>query len=82
MTRVYIDSFTGSLGELPKGRRSVTNALRLLAKDPRVSTFERGTPWLESLITKMKGQGLIVEDASERYPWHRFDLTDKGRAAL
>ena len=39
--RVHLDSFSGSLGELPKGRRTLVYALAVLADDPRVSTFER-----------------------------------------
>ena len=30
----------------------------------------------------MVTQGLMTEDDREPYPWHRFNLTDKGRAML
>ncbi len=79
---LFIDKFSGSLGELPKGQRTTLHALRVLADDPRVSTFERGDGWLESLIADLLSQGLVIEDHSEPYPWHRFNLTDKGRAML
>ena len=76
---MHLDRFSGSLGELPRGRRTLADALRVLADDPRVSTFERGTPWLERLIGDLQAQGLVKEDAAEPYPWHRFNLTDAGR---
>jgi len=82
MTRFHIDSFTGTLGELPMRHRNTISALRALSKDPRVSTFERGTWWLENLLRDLKAQGLIVEDHAEPYPWCKFDLTDAGRAML
>ena len=78
----HIDTFTGSLSELPRGKRTVRNALRVLAADPRVSTFERGGAWLESLLADLQAQGLVQEDKSEPYPWHRFNLTDAGRQML
>ena len=83
MTGVFhVDSFTGSAAELKRGERTVLKLLQALAADPRVSTFERGTWWLENLLRDAQKQGLIVEDKSEPYPWCRFDLTDAGRAAL
>lgn len=78
----HTDKFSGSLGELPNGQRTNLHALRALSDDPRVSTFERGTGWLESLISDLLSQGLVIEDHTEAYPWHRFNLTDKGRAML
>jgi hypothetical protein len=84
MTRrpIFLDSFSGALAELPPGRRTVADALRALSRDPRVSTFERGKPWLERLIRELLDAGLVVEDKAEPYPWHRFVLTEAGRAAL
>ena len=75
-------NFTGSLGELPRGKRTALDALRVLAADPRVSTWERGTRWLESLLADLQAQGLVIEDHAEPYPWHRFNVTDKGQAML
>ena len=75
-------SFRGALAELPRHKRTVTNGLRALSIDPRVSVWERGTPWLERLIADLLHQGLIAKDRAEPYPWCRFNLTDKGRALL
>lgn len=79
MSRIMIDSFTGALGELPKGGRSIKNALRALQTNPRVSTFERGPAWLESLIAELVSSGYVVEYKAEPYPWHRFTITEAGR---
>ena len=80
--RILIDSFTGALGDLPKGGRSIENALRALQTNPRVSTFERGPAWLESLIREMLSSGVIVNVPDEPYPWHRFALTELGLKVL
>ena len=80
--RVHLDSFSGSLGDLPRGKRTTMDALRVLDDDPRVSTFERGPAWLEALLlSDLKFAGLIVE-IDEPYPWHRFALTDAGKAMV
>jgi DNA-binding HxlR family transcriptional regulator len=80
--RVHLDSFSGALSDLPKGQRTQENALRVLAADPRVSTFDRGPAWLEHLLSELKGNGLIVEEWGEPYPWHRYSLTEAGRRML
>ena len=75
-------SFSGTLSELPRGRRTALDALRALSTDPRVSVFDRGAQWLESMLHELIGCGWIVEDLSEPYPWCRFNLTEAGRAML
>ena len=82
MSRIFLDSFTGSLGELKRGHRTILDGLRVLDRDPRVSTFERGSPWLERLINDLKTGGYITEDHSEPYPWHRYKITAKGRECM
>lgn len=79
MSHIFIDSFSGALADLPKGKRTTVDALQVLAEHPRVSTFDRGPAWLESLLADLKQQGLIVE-VDEPYPWHRFALTEAGKA--
>ena len=78
----HIDTFTGSLSELPRGKRTVRNALHVLAADPRVSCFERGGRWLESLLEDLKAEGLVEEEKGVPYPWCKFHVTDAGRQLL
>lgn len=82
MTVFHIDNFSGSLSELPKGKRSMHNALRVLEQDPRVSCFERGTPWLERLLQDLVELNLVEEEKAVPYPWCKFHLTDLGRHQL
>jgi hypothetical protein len=70
MARVFLDSFSSPIAELPRGQRTIAHALRALDCNPRISTFDRGAPWLELLIHELKRDGLIVEDKAEPYPWH------------
>lgn len=78
MSLAHLDSFSGALADLPNGKRTTVDALRVLDKHPRVSTFDRGPAWLESLLRSLKDEGLIVE-LDEPYPWHRYALTEAGR---
>lgn len=82
MARVFLDSFSSPIAELPRGQRTIAHALRALDCNPRISTFDRGAPWLELLIHELKRDGLIVEDKAEPYPWHRYTITEAGKAAL
>lgn len=77
-----IDSFSGAASTLPKGRRTALDVLRTLARAPRVSTWDMSElRWLRSEINDLLKRGLI-ESAEEPYPWHRYVLTDAGRAAI
>lgn len=76
---IFVDSFVGGLSELRRGKRTPHNALLVLAEDPRVSCFERGERWLESLLSGLVGLGLVVEEKGVAYPWCKFHVTDKGR---
>lgn len=81
-SRIFVDSFSGALADLPKGQRTTLDALRTLVEHPQVSTFDRSyLPWVDRLVRDLLAQGLIVEERVQ-YPWHRFALTDAGRVAL
>ena len=78
-----IDSFSGPVANLPCGRRSRNDVLAALAKDGRVSTFDMSEyPWLRGAIGALESLGCIESAKRELYPWHRYVLTDTGRAAL
>lgn len=78
--RVFIDSFSGDLAELKRGKRTPENALAVLDRSPMVSTWDMSeNKWLYRLICDLKHEGLIVEQ-EQPYPWHRYKLTDAGKA--
>lgn len=80
---VFFDSFSGSVAELKPSQRNASNVLRGLTRDPRISTFDLSEkPWLQGCIETLKRNGHITEDKSESYPWHRFDVTNKGLSSL
>lgn len=82
MTRFHIDSFSGEASELPKGKRTMENLLRVLARDPLVSCWDMGEyRWLRNLIFDGIKAGLL-ESADQPYPWCRYILTEAGRARL
>lgn len=81
--RVFIDSFSGALADLKKGQRTEGNALAAMHKHPRVSTWDMSEyAWVRNLIGDLKRKGLIEERGDEPYPWHRYALTNTGRATL
>lgn len=82
MSHFHIDNFIGSLGELPKGHRTLDNALHVLEQDPRVSCYERGTPWLERVLRDLEKLKLVEEEKAVPFPWCKFHLTDLGRQRL
>lgn len=81
-TPIFLDSFSGALCDLKTTQRTEANAVAVLAKSPRVSTWDMETKWVRSLLNDLTRSGLIVEVMSEPYPWHRYALTNKARALL
>lgn len=80
--RAFLDSFSGAVADLTPRERTFNNVLRVLSRSPRVSTWDMSEhAWVRNLIGDLKTRGLIVE-LEEPYPWHRYALTEAGRAAL
>lgn len=80
---VFIDCFSGSLADMKRGTRTHENALRVLAKDGRVSCFDRSGPrWIDMLLNDLLSLGLVEEEKNVPYPWCRFYLTAKGNDFL
>lgn len=80
---IFLDSFSGAAADLPKGKRTANDVLAVLAKSPRVSTFDMSEHrWLRDAVYELHKRGLIDEDPTEPYPWHRYTLTDAGRKHL
>ena len=82
MSRIFLCSFSGVLADLHKGKRTTENALKVLARDGMVSTFDLSEfRWLDRLVRDIEAQGLVSREILG-YPWWRFVLTDAGKAAL
>lgn len=80
--RVFIDSFTTSLEDLPKRLHSDDMAvLKSISADERFSCFEM-TGTLHSTIKRLEQRGFLTIDKTTPYPWTNTPLTDAGRAAL
>jgi hypothetical protein len=76
-------SFSGALAELPRGKRTPLEALRVLQRDPAVSTLDLSeNRWLLLLVRDMLTQGLIESRPDVGYPWLRYELTREGLAML
>ena len=80
---IFLDSFSGGASDLPRGKRADVDILRALLRDSRVSTFDMSEHrWLSSGIQSLKNDGLLSEDRTEAYPWHRYMVTDAGLSLL
>ncbi len=76
-----LDNFSGAASDLPKGKRTAGEVLAVLAKHPRVSTWDMSEhAWLRGLIEEMIRDGLIVEVA-QHYPWHRYKVVEQDKEA-
>lgn len=74
---IFLDSFSGAVAGLPKGRRSADDVLAVLKTHPRVSCFDMSeTPWIRNIIGDLKRAGAI-ESLPEPYPWLRFKVTQE-----
>jgi DNA-binding HxlR family transcriptional regulator len=79
---MFIDSFSGSVVELKRDKREPADILKCLKKDPMVSTWDMSeTPWLRKRIAILIKDGLVSEK-KQSFPWHRYELTEKGLAEL
>ncbi len=77
-------SFSGDAAELPKGKRKPMDILAVLARNPRVSCFDLSDlDWLANGCHDLRVAGLVEYDITTvGFPWVRYPLTDKGRAAI
>ena len=79
---MHIDYFSGEAADLKRGHRSADDVLAVLEKHPRVSTWDMSElSWLRAAIESLEQRGLIAAQ-DEPYPWHKYKLTDAGRATL
>lgn len=79
---IFLDSFSGAASDLKPSQRTRESMLAVLAKSPRVSTWDMSEHcWLRTIIADLKERKMI-DELAEPYPWHRYALTDAGCALL
>ena len=80
----HIDYFSGDVVDLPKKERTPENVLRVLAKNPMVSTFDMSEnyKWLPKITKLLTTEGWAKEDETVGYPWLKFVVTESGREHL
>lgn len=79
---IYLDSFSGKAADLKRKDRTELNVLRCLSESPRLSVWDLSElAWLRNIVSGLRRGGMIV-DVDEPFPWHRFQLTEKGMDAL
>lgn len=80
--KAIVCSFSGKVAELkPRQQRDLFLVLKVLVKNPRVSTWDMGEHNLWRTMLELKHFGLI-EDVPSDYPWDEFKVTEKGKKAL
>lgn len=85
MNRIFIDTFSGSVGELkPKQKGNMMTVLKVLSRDPNVSTWDmddniRYPLW--KTIDKLE-KLMYITNIKRPFPWHRFEITELGKKSL
>jgi len=82
----HICNFSGDLMDLKKKDRTEENALRVLNKSPRVSTWDMTEKWINRtelwiFLKDWEKRGLI-KSVDEPYPWHKYVLTKTGKEVM
>ena len=76
---IHIDSFSGAASDIKKKDRTIENLILVIEKAPMISTWDyQDNTWLWRLVTEAKKQELI-EELNQSYPWHKYQLTAKGK---
>lgn len=82
MTRQNIlnQPYTGLAATLSPRHRTQKQLLQVLAHDPRVSQYDmEENAWLVDLLRELYKAGLVTA-VLDQYPWHRYTLTEAGKA--
>ena len=77
---VHIDSFSGAVADLSKKEQGYpAKVISALIKSPLVSTWDMSESRnLRASLRFLLDNGMIKE-LDEAYPWHRFQITNKGK---
>ncbi len=75
---IFLDSFSGSLMDLPKNKRTKLNAIEALRRDGMISTWDmteiwKGKKFVFELIQQLKDER-IIKELPQGYPWHRYEI--------
>jgi len=78
-----ICSFTNAkLIDLKKSLRHENGVLYAISINPKVSTWDMSeNAWLCKIIESLE-QNELISPVKEQYPWHKWEITDKGRQAI
>lgn len=86
MSALFICSFAEGLDEIPQAKaRDHVHVLRVLDRLPRkrFSVFEAtANQRIATSMTRLVQEGYIATDNTCGYPWTKYTITEKGRAAL
>lgn len=79
---IFIDSFSGAVADLTaKQKRDHICVLRVLSNNPNVSTWDMDEDKLYRTIYYLRDNDFVAE-IERPFPWHRFEITDKGKRYL
>ena len=74
MSKVFIDSFSGSASDIPKSELTQDSVLSALLRDPKLSTWDMSeSPKLRAIISKLELSGKI-KTVDSAFPWHRWEI--------
>lgn len=74
-----VDSFSGSVADLPPSARGEAEILSALRRDPRVSHWDMSEiGWLLTSITRLQRQGKI-RFAGGQFPWHDIEIVGNAK---
>lgn len=79
---ICLDTFSGSVVDLPKRKRTIGNILAVLSVDPCVSVFDAlEHEWLMGKLDTMQRRGL-VSFKKLGFPWWQYKPTEKGKLLI
>ena len=80
---MHICSFTNATAvDLKKSLRNENGVLNALRINPRLSTWDMSeNAWLRNIVESLEDKRLILP-VDETYPWHKWELTEDGKAAI
>jgi hypothetical protein len=76
---MFIDSFSGSLSEIPSKRRGdPLYVLCVLKRNPVFSAFDIDSTQLAKTVDRLSVLGFLTYRQDTQYPWNHVDITHMG----